>query len=413
MYKDHEPALSCVPSIFYSQSLLFNIQVLCLIADKKGVISPSKITQTKPVSSATQSPVNNQSPEQTPVSVKAWQIGQILKASVLEQLSNTTLLLKIGNTQFTAKTNLSIPPGAELQLKVIKQGEQPLLKIISLPSSKTETSLAALRQAIPKQAPLANLFPVLKLMDQHLPQVIQQAVQSLQAGISSRMDLLNPEGIKKALNESGIFLESNLSDQKLDKTIQGDLKGKLLRLTDLLRNENLTQNQSAAKNNLLSQLADNKAITDLQRHVESTLARIQLNQLNSLPNTDPHSQVFLLELPVKDKENIDVFSLKINEEDQQKTHQESSKRWSIQLSFNLDGLGNIHTKLLLGSERIQASLWAEKETTFDLIKTNLHQLRERLTDVEFIDPDVKCFKGKPETELSPLANYNELINVEI
>ena len=377
------------------------------------MISPSKITQTKPVSSATQSPVNNQSPEQTPVSVKAWQIGQILKASVLEQLSNTTLLLKIGNTQFTAKTNLSIPPGAELQLKVIKQGEQPLLKIISLPSSKTETSLAALRQAIPKQAPLANLFPVLKLMDQHLPQVIQQAVQSLQAGISSRMDLLNPEGIKKALNESGIFLESNLSDQKLDKTIQGDLKGKLLRLTDLLRNENLTQNQSAAKNNLLSQLADNKAITDLQRHVESTLARIQLNQLNSLPNTDPHSQVFLLELPVKDKENIDVFSLKINEEDQQKTHQESSKRWSIQLSFNLDGLGNIHTKLLLGSERIQASLWAEKETTFDLIKTNLHQLRERLTDVEFIDPDVKCFKGKPETELSPLANYNELINVEI
>lgn len=347
------------------------------------------------------------------MSVKAWQIGQILKASVLEQLSNTTLLLKIGNTQFTAKTNLSIPPGAELQLKVIKQGEQPLLKIISLPSSKTETSLAALRQAIPKQAPLANLFPVLKLMDQHLPQVIQQAVQSLQAGISSRMDLLNPEGIKKALNESGIFLESNLSDQKLDKTIQGDLKGKLLRLTDLLRNENLTQNQSAAKNNLLSQLADNKAITDLQRHVESTLARIQLNQLNSLPNTDPHSQVFLLELPVKDKENIDVFSLKINEEDQQKTHQESSKRWSIQLSFNLDGLGNIHTKLLLGSERIQASLWAEKETTFDLIKTNLHQLRERLTDVEFIDPDVKCFKGKPETELSPLANYNELINVEI
>ncbi len=378
------------------------------------MISPAKISQTVQVSN-TATPNTAKAPLQTdnltPAQIKNWVAGQILKASVLEQLSNTTLLLKIGNTQLTAKTDLSLPPGTELQLKVIKKGGQPLLQVISHQSSKAEASLTALRQAIPKQAPLSDLFPALKLVDQRLPQVLQQAVQTLQAGLTSRMDLLNPEGVKKALAESGTFLESNLKDPKSTTALQGDLKGKLLQLSDLLSSDN--KNQNAAKNNLLSLLADNKAMPELQRHVESALARIQLNQLNSLPNGEQHSQAFLLELPVKENENIDVFSLKIKEEDQQKSDQESSKRWSINLSFDLNGLGNIHAKLTLGGEQIQASLWAEQETTFDLIQNNLAQLRERLTDVEFIDPDVSCYKGKPEVEASLHSEYNELIDVEI
>ena len=378
------------------------------------MISPAKISQTTQVSN-TVTPNAAKAPLQTdnltPAQIKNWVAGQILKASVLEQLSNTTLLLKIGNTQLTAKTELSLPPGTELQLKVIKKGGQPLLQIISHQNSKAETNLTALRQAIPKQAPLSDLFPALKLVDQRLPQVIQQAVQTLQAGLTSRLDLLNPEGVKKALAESGTFLESNLKDPKSTTALQGDLKGKLLHLSDLLSGDNKTQN--AAKNNLLSLLADNKAMPELQRHVESALARIQLNQLNSLPNGEQHSQAFLLELPVKENENIDVFSLKIKEEDQQKSDPELSKRWSINLSFDLNGLGNIHAKLTLGGEQIQASLWAEQETTFNLIQNNLDQLRERLTDVEFIDPDVSCYKGKPEVEASLHSEYNELIDVEI
>ena len=380
------------------------------------MISPAKITQTTQVSN-TVTPNTAKTPlqaqELTPAQIKNWVAGQVLKASVIEQLSNTTLLLKIGNSQLTAKTELSLPPGSVLQLKVINKGDQPLLQVISHQSSKAETNLAALRQAIPKQAPLSDLFPALKLVDQRLPQVIQQAVQTLQAGLTSRMDLLNPEGVKKALTQSGTFLESNLKDPKSTAALQGDLKGRLLNLSNLLSNENINQKQNDAKNNLLSLLADNKAMPDLQRHVESSLARIQLNQLNSLPNGEQHSQAFLLELPVKENENIDVFSLKINEEDQQKSDQESSKRWSIKLSFDLNGLGNIHAKLTLGGEKIQASLWAEEETTFDLIQNNLDLLHDRLTDVEFIDPDVKCYKGKPEVDAPLHSDYNELIDIEI
>ena len=410
-----------------------NSQVLCQFADKHFVISPSQTTQTSQVSAVTQNSANNQLNLQTvtPASIKNWLAGQILKGVVIEQLSGTSLLLNIGNTKLTAKTDLNLPPGSVLQLRVTRTGDQPLLQIIDATKSNrnAEASLNALRQAIPKQLPLSNLFSNLKITNtsgERLPQIIQQAIQSLHTGMASRMDLVNPEGVKKALTESGNFLESNLKNSlshvlnsnSASGSIDSDLKAKLLRLATVLSNENTTalnknQKQTPVSNNLLNMLSDNKILPEMQRHVESALARIQLNQLNSLPATEHNSQAFLLELPVKENDDIDIFSLKINDEDQQKQDQDSSKRWSIKLSFDLNGLGKIHAKLILGGEQIQARLWAEEEKTYDLIQNNLDLLRERLTEVEFLDPEVKCYKGKPEIDISSNTDYNELINIEI
>ncbi len=410
-----------------------NSQVLCQFADKYSVISPSQTTQTSQVSAVTQNSANNQLNLQTvtPASIKNWLAGQILKGVVIEQLSGTSLLLNIGNTKLTAKTDLNLPPGSVLQLRVTRTGDQPLLQIIDATKSNrnAEASLNALRQAIPKQLPLSNLFSNLKITNtsgERLPQIIQQAIQSLHAGMASRMDLVNPESVKKALTESGNFLESNLKNSlshvlnsnSASDSIDGDLKAKLLRLATVLSNENTTalnknQKQTPVSNNLLNMLSDNKILPEMQRHVESALARIQLNQLNSLPATEHNSQAFLLELPVKENDDIDIFSLKINDEEQQNQDQDSSKRWSIKLSFDLNGLGKIHAKLILGGEQIQASLWAEEEKTYDLIQNNLDLLRERLTEVEFLDPEVKCYKGKPEIDISSQTDYNELIDIEI
>ena len=395
------------------------------------MISPSQTTQTSQVSAVTQNSAKNQLNIQTvtPASIKNWLAGQILKGVVIERLSGTSLLLNIGNTKLTAKTDLNLPPGSVLQLRVIRTGDQPLLQIIDATKSNrnAEASLNALRQAIPKQLPLSNLFSNLKIANtsgERLPQIIQQAIQSLHAGMTSRMDLVNPEGVKKALTESGNFLESNLKNSlshvlnsnSASGSIDGDLKAKLLRLATVLSNENTTalnKKQTSINNNLLNILSDNKILPEMQRHVESALARIQLNQLNSLPASEHSSQAFLLELPVKENDDIDVFSLKVNDEEQQNQDQDSSKRWSIKLSFDLNGLGKIHAKLILGGEQIQARLWAEEEKTYDLIQNNLDLLRERLTEVEFLDPEVKCYKGKPEIDISSHTDYNELIDIEI
>ncbi len=394
------------------------------------MISPSKIAPTSQISSdgsAAQNSVKTQAQaqENPQSSIKTWVTGQIIKGNVLQQLTNGSLLLKIGDAKLTAQVNSNassitrLPVGAEVQLKVVKTTSQPLLQLIDTTKINKETSMAALRQVIPKQAPLSVFFSNLNQLnstDQRLPQVIHQAIQTLHAGLSSRMDMLNPEGVKKALAESGSFLEANLNrlaNSKLSNGIEGDLKARLLRLATQLSNENFQQKPNIDKNQLLSLLADSKALPDLQRHVESALARIQLNQLNSLPNQEQNNQAFLLELPIKENEKIDIFSLKVKDEDTQKNGAESNKRWSIKLSFDLNGLGPIHAKLMLGGEQIQASLWAEEESTFSLIQNNLDLLKDRLVDVKFIDPEIKCYKGKPEPDQDTQTNYNELIDIQI
>ncbi|MFK8066772.1 MAG: flagellar hook-length control protein FliK [Gammaproteobacteria bacterium] len=393
------------------------------ITQQAGQIAQTKTAIQKPVQTQLLQPQNASATE-----IKNWATGQLLKATVLQQLSSSSLLLKVGNLKLTANTNVLLSAGSQINLKVIRTGEQPSLQILQNNSRSAEqTNLNALRQALPKQASLSEFFSNIKTMsagEQRLPPTVQQALNVIQAGLASRADLTNPEMIKKALKESGVFLESNLSKSSTTKLagsnpVEGDLKGRLLRLVSLISNESTNstkqteQKQSASNNSLLNFLSNNKLMPELQRHVESALARIQLNQLNSLPGLEQNQQAILLELPVKEKDKVDIFSLKITEEEDQKEEQEAQKKWAINLSFKLEGLGNLHAKLILGGQKIQASLWAEDQNTFELIQNNMDLLQQRLTDVEFIHPTINCYKGKPEVTNSISVSNKELIDIKI
>ncbi len=392
-------------------------------SQQSGQIAQTNTAIQKPVQTQLLQPQNA-----TATAIKNWATGQLIKATVLEQLSNSSLLLKVGNLKLSANTNVLLSAGSQLNLKVIRTGEQPSLQIIqNNPKSAEQTNLNALRQILPKQAPLAEFFSNIKNIssgEQRLPLTVQQALNVIQAGLASRADLTNPEKIKKALKESGVFLESNLGKSNSTKSagsnlIEGDLKGKLLRLVTLISSESTSstkqteQKQGTSNNSLLSFLSNNKLIPELQRHVESAIARIQLNQLNSLPVTEQNQHAILLELPIKEKEKIDIISLKISEEENQKEDQESQKQWAINLSFKLEGLGSLHAKLVLGGHKIQATLWAEDQTTFELIQNNIDLLQQRLTDVEFIDPKVNCYQGKPEPTNSINPANKDLIDIKI
>lgn len=394
------------------------------------MIKPSTITSGSINGQTGQTKISGQGPLTPVTSYNNWTAGQLLKATVLEQLANNTLLLSIGKSRISAHSSLPLETGAQLQLKVIRTGEQPLLQILSKirpAMGNAEISAAALRQALPRQAPLADFFSGITLAsynDARLPQTVQQALQSLLASLATRAEIQNPEGVKKALNGSGLFFESNLHSQKGPEIIKSDLKAQLLRLADLLASSNasLSQNinkpaQQPAQVNTssayLAALMNQMDMPELQRQVESALARIQLNQLSSLPDGEQNNPAFVIELPVKDADQTDVLAIKISQEEARKEARELNKLWSVMLSFELNGLGHLYARLTLGGEKIRASLWAEQDHTFTLLQHNMDYLRKRLTDVEFADPEVQCFKGRPEAVINERVNYNELIDVEI
>lgn len=433
-----------------------------------------------------------------------WAVGQLLKATLVQQLSQNTFILSIGKQQVTASfkhgdqvSNLAnqqrLPLGAEVALRVVKTGSQPIMQFVEPSMAQRQAALSAegLRQALPKQEPLQQFFGRLPLALQtqnaeaRLPPAIQQAVQQLQNQIVSRQAIQHPEQLKRAIQESGAFLETHLqhatTSSNSGDVAARDLKAQLLRLASLLQqqaantlspqtsrtdpnsppvqypikpihaqtgqaqngqaqsaqttsqqtplSDSLRSEQRAvltearlsgeAKAALQNQTAQHLAramsldLPTLQRHVESALARIQFNQLQSLGALEHSPHGVLLELPVKDQQQIDVFQFHIDDQAEHGEQSDNNKLWSVMLSFEMEGLGNMHARLILGGEQIRASVWAESADTYTLVENHLDALRDRLREVAFLDPQVRCFKGQPESIAQPQEHTDELIDIEI
>ena len=88
------------------------------------------------------------------------QPGQIVRGTALSENINGTLRLQIGVTRLIAQTTLSVPTGQALTLQVEKAGNLPELRVLTLPSMEQVKS-AALKQVLPRQQPLPQLFKLL------------------------------------------------------------------------------------------------------------------------------------------------------------------------------------------------------------------------------------------------------------
>jgi hypothetical protein len=177
----------------------------------------------------------------TPASIQQWQTGQLLQATVTEN-SIGKVLLAIGNRQVSAQTSLPLEKGQQLTLQVRSLGEQPVLKIIS---ALKESPLASMvRLLLPRQAPLtpllANMNQLARLPNPPTPPLLNELVRATLRQMPDIQTVSTQQGLKKAIGNSGIFLESRLMQstgtRAAPAAIQSDFKANLLRLVQLVRN---------------------------------------------------------------------------------------------------------------------------------------------------------------------------------
>jgi hypothetical protein len=177
----------------------------------------------------------------TPTALQQWQTGQLLQATVTES-SIGKVLLAIGNRQVSAQTSLPLEKDQQLTLQVRSLGEQPVLKIIS---ALKESPLASMvRLLLPRQAPLtpllANMNQLARLPNPPTPPLLNELVRSTLRQMPDIQTVSTQQGLKKAIGNSGIFLENRLMQSSgtsaAPAAIQSDFKANLLRLVQLVRN---------------------------------------------------------------------------------------------------------------------------------------------------------------------------------
>ena len=110
-----------------------------------------------------------------------------------------------------------------------------------------------------------------------------------------------------------------------------------------------------------------------------------------------------MELPVRHKNGVDVFDLRIQRdaEDQHADADRASHTWTVMLAFDLEGLGAVRAQISLVQDQISTFWWAEQANTVDLFHQHIDQLSHRITAAGLKVSKLNCQCGIPNTTQAP------------
>ncbi len=343
---------------------------------------------------------------QPPAGPAPLKLGDVVAAVVRARLSETSFLLQIapGGKTLVAQSATDLPPGTNLKLEVTKLGVTPELRPVPLetPTTAMQTGTAAetadaaeeraLRQFLPKQIALAEFTADLATLAgkaSSLPAPARQAIASLLAALPPRSQLATPEGLARAIRDSGIFFEARLAAAAglVAAFPDGDVKGHLLALLNQLRPPRpeapftpgtKTADQPSTRSEPKSASgADFPKLDALAQQVEGALARVSLDQLASLPRQDG-AQTWQLEIPFADSGRGDTAKLRITAEEKHTRGGETSQSWSVNLELRPPGLGSFCARVVLLDGSIDTYLWSDTADTAESISKHRELLRARL-----------------------------------
>lgn len=313
------------------------------------------------------------------------QPGVSLNAVVLEKSADNTYTLKLSDGRLLhAQTQNELQPGQVLKLEVVKSGAVPELKIV-LPTVVGQTTPLdvqnVLRLMLPKQVSLTDLALALRqfanlVTDKSNP--ISAAVQQTLGTLLSKEDLTTAEGLKLGIHNSGIFLEAKIANQL---TPQGDIKGNLLILANTLQKVTLAQIGGST----LAQPVPNANADMLNQSnallskTEGAIARIVLDQLASLPQSNEPQNTWQIAIPFADGAHTDTVSLKIANESKpnQDPHQSN---WSVVLELNPPGMGIVHCKISLIADKVDTYFWSDFRAGITQVEDHLAVLAKGYTE---------------------------------
>ena len=137
---------------------------------------------------------------------------------------------------------------------------------------------------------------------------------------------------------------------------------------------------------------------ETQQQLESGLARIQFNQLQSIQQSEGQQRPsWLLELPVRQPDGqINTLQLEIQRDRDEDSKTQKPAIWTVSLGFELQKLGAVRAGLtLVGENQMGVSLWADEANTVELFDRNKAILQQGMEKAGLQVTRVGCQQGRP------------------
>ena len=166
---------------------------------------------------------------------------------------------------------------------------------------------------------------------------------------------------------------------------------------DLLLKQLLFQKAITAKHSeiLLNPALRNSPLRLLLGAVESGLARIQTQQLASVPQDDVNRQVWQMEIPFRDQKDFQSLLMRIERDKNSNKPQASDSTWTVSLNFNIGELGHMHSKVRLTRNVVSIHFWADEKPTLEKISRHMPRLETALGKLGLEVNHMTVAQGRP------------------
>ena len=298
-----------------------------------------------------------------------------------------------GNEQFTLNTQHPLKVGETLTVMVDKQGQLQLYPT-ERPSPTATTLTEGLKQTLPKQISPQEFVSMIRQLNHlaqsgtALPEKVAVALEQLVKQLPNLQSLTqSSEGIKQAIQNSGLFSEHNLS-QKTNLT--SDLKLNLSRLEganlEISKQANTTGPQATHSQQAMSLVA-------------GAIERITTSQVRHLiENAQQDGSILPLsiEIPIKDGQSTSVVNLRIDKDasDKDKEVEPHKRRWLVQLKFDFEETGRFEARASIQDKKVGILFAVEAPTTEQMIRQRLDELRDNLRSKQVEVETLDCFRAK-------------------
>ncbi len=163
---------------------------------------------------------------------------------------------------------------------------------------------------------------------------------------------------------------------------------------------------------------DALVLQGLLREVESLHARVQLNQLSMLKEPDtPNAPTasWLIDLPIKDKQQLDFVQLQIDQFKQQR-EQNDETTWQVQLRLDTQNLGPVQAVVTMHENDVNIVIKAERAESTQLLNQHLTILDQALSKLNIDVNDVSCYCGEvaePTLAEQYLSATTNLVDISV
>ncbi|MES9881919.1 MAG: flagellar hook-length control protein FliK [Sedimenticola sp.] len=297
-------------------------------------------------------------------------------------------------------TQISTPSTPALSRLERPLPSYPSIILPALSKAVTASSTDQIRTSMPTPSPGVPSNRPAGTPRELLGKEIMQRIQRVLNHSINDDNPLSASRLRHAFDTSGLFLESTLASGTVPTT---DMKASLLQLLLHLRpgsgHSTKGRGQRARESGTL-QAAGLRILSELQALTEGALARIQVNQLTSLPQDEGTRQVWQFELPFVMPNSTDSFLIRVEQEE--KNSDTEAGGWAVTLQFNLEPLGPMSARLSLLEDEISSHFTAQLAESSKLLELALPQLAEAYIRAGLKVGKLSCRQGMP-TDLNTQA----------